>query len=164
MHPVTEDALRDSFANCSKGEAKRIPMPRDLADLPWSELDFLGWRDHRALDRAYLVTPRGDGLIGVTLRSAASRKGFLKWNMCTLCFTAHPGGGVTLMTGRKAGDAGRQGNSAGLYLCSDLACSLYIRGAKTPALGGRIEEMLTTEEQIARMSEKLEEFLVRLGV
>ena len=164
MHPVTEDAIRASFANCSQGEAKRIPMPRDLADVPWPELDFLGWRDHRASDRAYLVIPRGDGLTGVMLRSATSRKGFLKWNICSLCFTAHPGGGVTLMTGRKAGDAGRQGNSSGLYLCSDLACSLYIRGVKTPDIGGRVEEMLSEEEQIGRMTGKLEDFLARLGV
>ena len=164
MHPVTEDDLRASFANCSKGEAKRIPMPRDLADLPWSELDFLGWRDLRAPDRAYLVTPRADGLTGIMLRSAASRKGLLRFNMCSLCFTAHPGGGVTLMTGRKAGDAGRQGNSAGLYLCSDLACSLYVRGVKSPVAGGRMEEALSLEEQIGRMTGKLEEFLARLGV
>lgn len=164
MHPVTEDAIRASFANCSQGEAKRIPMPRDLAETPWSELDFLGWRDLGAQDRAYLVTPRGDGLTGVTLRSATTRKGFLRRNLCSLCFTTHPGG-VALMTGRKAGDAGRQGNSVGLYLCSDLACSRYIRGTKSPgAAADRMEETLNVEEQVGRMTGKLEEFLTRLGV
>ena len=165
MHPVTEDAIRASFSNCSQGEAKRIPMPRDLADVPWSDLDFLGWRDLGAQDRAYLVTPRGDGLTGVMLRSAATRKGFLRRNLCSLCLTTHPGGGVSLMTGRKAGDAGRQGNSVGLYLCSDLACSLYIRGTKSPgAAADRMEETLNVEEQVGRMAGKLEEFLTRLGV
>lgn len=163
MHPVTEDDIRASFANCSQGEAKRIPMPRDLADVPWPDLDFLGWRDLGAQDRAYLVTPRGDGLTGVMLRSAASRKGFLRRNLCSLCLTTHPGGGVSLMTGRKAGDAGRQGNSAGLYLCADLACSLYIRGVKSPGAGGRMEETLSVDQQVGRMSGKLEEFLARLG-
>ena len=165
MHPLTEDAIRASFANCSQGEAKRIPMPRNFAEIPWADLDFLGWRDLGAQDRAYLVTPRGEGLTGVTLRSAASRKGFLRRNLCSLCLTTHSGGGVSLMTGRKAGDAGRQGNSVGLYLCSDLACSLYIRGTKPPgAAGDRLEETLTVEEQVARMTRKLEEFLARLGV
>jgi hypothetical protein len=164
MHPVTEDDIRASFANCSQGEANRIPMPRDLADVPWPELDFLGWRDLGAQDRAYLVAPRGGRLTGVMLRSAASRKGFLRRNLCSLCLTTHPGGGVSLMTGRKAGDAGRQGNSAGLYLCADLACSLYIRGVKSPGAGSRLEETLSLDEQVGRMTGKLEEFLVRLGV
>ena len=164
MLPVTEDDIRASFANCSQGEATRIPMPRDLADTPWPDLDFLGWRDLGAQDRAYLVTPRGAGLTGVMLRSATGRKGFLRRNLCSLCLTTHPGGGVALMTGRKAGDAGRQGNSAGLYLCSDLACSLYIRRVKSPGAGSRMEETLSVDQQIGRMSGKLEEFLGRLGV
>lgn len=164
MRPATEDEIRASFANCTQGEAKRLPMPRDLAETPWPDLDFLGWRDHRAPDRAYLVTPRADTLVGVQLRTAATRKSLMRWNFCSLCYTTHPGGGVTLMTARKAGDAGRQGDSAGLYLCADLSCSLYIRGTKTPGLGGRLEETLTVEEQIDRMTGKLGDFLRKLAL
>ncbi|WP_342782051.1 FBP domain-containing protein [Trebonia kvetii] len=41
--------------NCTKGEAKRLNVPRDLAELPWEDLDFLGWRDQQSPERAYLV-------------------------------------------------------------------------------------------------------------
>ncbi|WP_434096241.1 FBP domain-containing protein [Streptosporangium roseum] len=40
--PVTERDIRTSFVNRSKGEAKRLDLPEDLADHPW---DDLGWRD-----------------------------------------------------------------------------------------------------------------------
>ncbi|CAM5589814.1 FBP domain-containing protein [Streptomyces aurantiogriseus] len=162
MKPLTEHDIRSSFINCSKGEAKRLTVPRDLDQLPWDDLDFLGWRDPGAPDRSYLVTDREGRLTGVTLRFPSSQRGFLHRSMCSLCLTTHPGGGVSLMTARKAGAAGREGNSVGLYMCTDLACSLYVRGKKTPEAGGRFEESLTLEEQIARTTGNLSAFLDKL--
>jgi FBP C-terminal treble-clef zinc-finger len=40
--PLTEQQIRAAFVNCSKGEAKRLHVPRDLAGQPWADLDFLG--------------------------------------------------------------------------------------------------------------------------
>ncbi len=162
MRALTEPEIRNSFVNCSKGEAKRLAVPRDLDQLPWDDLDFLGWRDPGAPDRSYLVTERDGQLVGVTLRFPSSQRGFLHRSMCSLCLTTHRGGGVSLMTARKAGPAGREGNSVGLYMCTDLACSLYVRGKKVPDLGARFEESLTLEEQIARAEGNLSAFLDKL--
>lgn len=162
MRPLTEHDIRTSFINCSKGEAKRLSVPRDLDQRPWDDLDFLGWRDPGAPDRSHLVTERRGRLTGVTLRFPSSQRGFLHRSMCSLCLTTHPGGGVSLMTARKAGAAGRDGNSVGLYMCTDLACSLYVRGKKTPEAGGRFEESLTLEEQVARTTGNLSAFLDKL--
>ncbi|KUM99846.1 hypothetical protein AQI95_37100 [Streptomyces yokosukanensis] len=162
MRALTEQDVRTSFINCSKGEAKRLTVPRDLDERPWDDLDFLGWRDPGAPDRSYLVTERDDRLVGVTLRFQAAQRGFLHRSMCSLCLTTHPGGGVTLMAARKAGAAGREGNSVGQYMCTDLACSLYVRGRKVPDSGARLEESLTLEEQIARTRGNLSAFLDRL--
>ncbi|MEV5528275.1 FBP domain-containing protein [Streptomyces prunicolor] len=164
MRSLTEQDIRNSFINCSKGEAKRLAVPRDLDTRPWGDLDFLGWRDPGAPDRSYLVTERADGLIGVTLRFPSSQRGFLHRSMCSLCVTTHSGGGVSLMTARKAGPAGREGNSVGLYMCTDLACSLYVRGRKIPESGIRIEESLTVEQQIDRTVGNLTSFLDKLYV
>ncbi|MFJ8533717.1 FBP domain-containing protein [Streptomyces sp. NPDC093591] len=164
MKPLTEQDIRNSFINCSKGEAKRLSLPRDLDERPWDDLDFLGWRDPGAPDRSYLVTEREGRPTGVTLRFPSSQRGFLHRSMCSLCLTTHPGGGVSLMTARKAGTAGREGNSVGLYMCTDLACSLYIRGKKNLASGSRFEESLTTAEQIARTTGNLTAFLNKLYV
>ncbi|WP_129305242.1 FBP domain-containing protein [Streptomyces sp. L2] len=162
MKPLTEQDLRASFVNCSKGEAKRLAVPRDLAERPWDDLDFLGWRDPGAPDRSYLVAERDGRTVGIAMRYPASQRGFLHRSMCSLCLTTHPGGGVSLMTARKAGAAGREGNSVGVYMCTDLACSLYVRGRKVPESGLRIEESLTLEQQIARMTGNLSAFVDKL--
>ncbi|GGS77986.1 MULTISPECIES: FBP domain-containing protein [Streptomyces] len=159
MKPLTEQDIRTSFINCSKGEAKRLAVPRDLGERPWDDLDFLGWRDPGAPDRSYLVTEREGRLVGVTMRFQPARRGSLQRSMCSLCLTTHPRGGVSLMTARKAGAAGREGNSVGVYMCTDLACSLYVRGKKVPESGSRLEESLTLAEQIDRTTDGLAAFL-----
>ncbi|WP_158844045.1 FBP domain-containing protein [Saccharothrix deserti] len=162
MGPLTEREIRASFVNCTKGEAKRLALPGDLSTRPWDDLDFLGWRDPASPQRAYLVTETGDGLVGVALRLASSSAGQPRRSMCSLCLTTHPGDGVTLMTARKAGKSGQQGNSVGAYICADLACSLYLRGKKDAGPGGRLHESLTLEEKIERTTAKLTGFLGRV--
>jgi len=160
MRPLTERDLRASFVNCTKGEAKRLAVPRDLADQPWDDLDFLGWRDPAAPDRAYLVTESGDGLVGVALRRATPPAGQARRSMCSLCLTTHTGDGVSLMTARKAG---RRDSSVGAYMCADLACSLYLRGRKNAGFGGRIHESLALPEKIERTTANLAAFLGKVS-
>jgi hypothetical protein len=163
MKPLTEHDIRTSFVNCSKGEAKRLPLPKNLADLDhWDDLDFLGWFDLSAADRKYLVVERADELVGLSLRSPSGNRSFLRRSLCSLCLTTHPGSGVSLMTASKAGPAGRAGNSVGLYICADLDCSLYVRGRKKAAPGGRMEESLTVEQQIERLRGNLDAFVERV--
>lgn len=160
MKAVTERDIRSSFVNCSKGDAKRLPVPRDLDDRPWDDLDFLGWSDPSLPGRCYLVTPSDDGLVGVALRYETGGSG--RTQMCAICLTSHTGGGVSLLTAAKAGESGRRGNSIGTYMCTDLACSLYARGIKKPALGNRYREDLTLEAKIDRVVVNLNAFLTRL--
>jgi len=162
MRPVTAEEIRASFVNCTAGEAKRLPLPRDLGDLPWDDLDFLGWRDLGAPDRSYLVVELGNRALGIAMRLTSTKRGFLYRSMCSLCFTSHPGTGVSLMAARKAGVAGREANSAGLYICSDLDCSLYVRGKKQPSGADRTAETLSVDEQVTRMMSNLNEFLRKL--
>jgi hypothetical protein len=152
MRPITESDIRRSFINCSKGEAQRLGVPRDLEEQPWDDLDFLGWRDPGAPERGYLVAERDDGgLVGIVLRAAqGTSRGFTSRSMCSLCLTTRTSTGVALMTARRTGVAGRQGNTVGQYLCTDLACSLYIRGKKQAAAGAELDETLSVDEKIAR--------------
>ncbi|MEU4652405.1 FBP domain-containing protein [Streptomyces sp. NPDC023723] len=149
MEPVTEPEIRAAFVNRTKGEAKRLHVPRDLADRPWADLDFLGWRDPQAPDRAHLVAELDGRLAGIALRCPAPHSGQARRSMCSICLTTHTGG-VSLMVAPKAGKAGQQGNSVGIYLCDDLACSLYVRGLRSAGPGARLQESLTLEEKIAR--------------
>ncbi|MGQ4597604.1 FBP domain-containing protein [Nocardia sp. R6R-6] len=160
MEPVTERDIRSSFVNCSKGDAQRLPVPRNLGERPWDDLDFLGWSDPSLPGRGYLVVPRDDRLVGVALRYATGGTG--RAQMCAICLTTHTGGGVSLMTAHKAGESGRRGNSVGTYMCTDLACSLYARNKKRPALGSRYREDLTPEEKVERVRDNMTTFLAKL--
>lgn len=163
MEPLVEQQIRASFVNCSKGEARRLNLPRDFADLPWADLDFLGWRDPGAPDRGYLVAVHEGGLTGIALRSSGgARRNMLRTSLCSLCVTNHASGGVDLLVAPKAGPEGRNGNTIGTYICADLACSLYVRGKKKVATAQRFEETLTLDEQIARTIRNLHVFLAKV--
>lgn len=161
MKPLTEHDIRASFVNSTKGEAKRMHVPRDLGDRRWDDLDFLGWTDPAAPDRSYLVIDLGDRLVGVALRRAA-QAGRARKTMCAWCLTTHSGDGVSLMTARKAGKSGQLGNSVGAYVCADLQCSLYLRGKKSAGPGSRFHESITLDEQAARLVTGVVAFLDRV--
>jgi hypothetical protein len=162
MDPLDEQQIRASFVNCSKGEAKRISLPRQLDAMPWGDLDFLGWRDPGAPDRAYAVVP-GPRTTGITLRIApGARRDLTRSSLCSVCLTAHSGGGVDLLAAPLAGPAGRQGNTVAIYMCADLACSLYVRDRKPSPLARRIDETLTLEERIERTRRNLAAFVDRV--
>jgi len=161
MKPLTEQEIRAALVNCTKGEAQRLHIPRDLAERPWDDLDFLGWRDPQAPDRAYLATELDGRPVAVALRCPSTAAWQTRRSMCSLCTTTHSGG-VSLMVAPKAGRAGREGNSVGAYICSDLACPLYVRGKKDAGAGGRIHESLTLEEKIQRTVANLAAFIAKV--
>lgn len=154
MRPLDEKEIRGSFVNCSKGEAARIRLPAGFAQgaVPWDDLDFLGWTDPGAPQRALLVVPGGSGATGLVLRRPeAVKANALRSSMCRVCLTEHASSGVALFVAPLAGAAGRRGNTVGEYLCADLACSLYLRGKRQPKMRlVRREETLSLPERIDR--------------
>jgi hypothetical protein len=159
VKPLTDPEIRAAFVNCTKGEARRLNVPRDLTNQPWDDLDFLGWRDPQAPERACLVAELDSRLVAITLRCPGPNPLQKRSNICSFCLTSHTGG-VTLMVAPRSGKAGQQGNSVGTYLCTDLACSLYLRGKKpVVGLGGRFKERLTLEEKIERTMANLAAFV-----
>lgn len=167
MHALDEKEIRDSFVNCSKGEAGRIRMPAGFSEgrIPWDDLDFLGWTDPGAPLRALLVVPAASGTVGLVLRRPETRRtSAMRSSMCRLCLTEHAASGVSLFVAPLAGAAGRNGNSVGEYLCSDLACSLYLRGKRQPKMRlVRREETLSLAERIDRTMTNLSAFTSRVA-
>ncbi|MFG2754878.1 FBP domain-containing protein [Streptomyces xanthophaeus] len=164
MEPLTEKQIRSSFVNCTKGEASRLRLPLDFAELPWEDLDFLGWVDPGAPLKAHLVLPAAEGPLGISLRvPSVNRTSAMKSSLCQLCLTGHASSGVTLLAAPLAGARGREGNTVGIYVCADLACPLYVRGKRQPKLRtARYEESLTLEERLARMTDNLDAFAARV--
>ena len=126
MKSLTEAEIRGSFVNATKGEIERMPLP-GLHEVIWDSREFLGWRDPGAPLRGYLVHWMGDRPVGIIVRASevGLRHGISA--MCALCRTPQPSGQVTLFSAPRAGEAGRNGNSIGTYICDDLACSFIIR-------------------------------------
>jgi treble-clef zinc-finger protein len=155
---MTDQQVRRSFVNCSKGEANSATLPRDLADLPWGELEVLGWRDAKAPLRGYLVVQRESGPVGITLRAADSRMSVRRTVMCLLCRSTQSGDAVSLFTARRAGAAGRNGNTVGTYVCADLGCAARVRTEIPPWLRER-DPAEVGEEQAAELRHRVEEFV-----
>jgi hypothetical protein len=160
MESLTEAQVRASFVNCSRGEATRLRLPRDLAERPWADLDYLGWRDPQSPGRGYLVAPGARGPVGIVLRAPETGVGGRK-SMCSLCLTTHSGG-VSLMVAPRAGKAGQQGHSVGTYICADLACSLYVRGKRETGTP-RVYETLSPQARIDRLVGNLDAFVARVA-
>jgi hypothetical protein len=126
MQPLTAAEIRASFVNASQGEAERIPMP-GLHDVIWEQREYLGWRDPQAHQRGFLVHWRENRAVGILLRASefSLQPGISA--MCALCRITQPSAQVTMFSAPRAGQAGRDGNTIGTYICDDLACSHLIR-------------------------------------
>jgi hypothetical protein len=159
VEALAESAIRNSFVNCSKGEAKRLTLPGRLVDIAWQDLDFLGWRDPKAQNNAYVVLQRDDALVGLALQSATQPKGRVKRSMCAFCCTVHGAADVSLFSARRVGAAGRLGNTVGTYACADLACCLYVRGKRVPTGPKGASEGLSVDERIERTITNLNKFV-----
>ncbi len=152
MRPLTEPQVRRSFLNCSRGEAQTLALPKDFATLEWKALELLGWRDPKVPLRGYLVVEADDEVVGIALRAAESRMSSRTTVMCLLCQTAQAGDAVSLFTARRVGEAGRNGNTVGTYICADLGCSHRVRTEIPPWLHDR-----NPDEVIAERAQELRE-------
>ncbi len=131
MKQLNPQQIRESFVNASQGEIERIPLP-GLHETIWADREYLGWRDPQAHQRGYLVHWSGDVTIGIVLRASefSLRPGISA--MCSLCRITQPSDQVTLFSAPRAGQAGRDGNTIGSYICDDLGCSHMIRVLPPP--------------------------------
>jgi hypothetical protein len=161
VKPLGEPEIRKSFVNCSKGEAKGLTLPARAVEIPWPELEFLGWRDPKAASRAYVVLWHEDEVVGLSLRAADQPTSRLKSGMCGFCGTVHGLADLSLFSSRRAGQSGKDGNTLGTYLCANLQCCRYLRGKLQPD-AIQPAEHLTVDERIARMETKLHRFVTQV--
>ena len=154
---MTEREIRRSFVNCSRGESEGMHLPAGFAGLDWPGLAVLGWRDPKAPLRGYLVLERDGGPLGISLRAADTRMSGRVPAMCLLCQTALPGDAISLFTARRAGEAGRNGNTVGTYMCADLGCSVRARTEIPPWLRDRDADVVG-EERTAELRQRVHAF------
>jgi hypothetical protein len=144
--------------NCSRGEADGLALPRGFDTLDWAELEVLGWRDPKAPLRGYLVVDGDDGPVGIAVRAADTRMSSRTPAMCLLCQTARTGDAVSLFTAKRVGEAGRNANTVGTYICADLGCAARARTEIPPWLRERDPEEVAAE-RTAELRERVDAFL-----
>jgi hypothetical protein len=158
VRPIPEPKLRRAFINCSRGEANSLALPRTFADTPWDDLVVLSWRDPKAPLRGYLVVERDGEPVGVALRAADTRMSARTAATCLLCRTTQAGSDVSLFTARRAGEAGRQGNTVGTYMCADLGCAVRAR-TEIPAWLRERDVDEVAAERTAELEQRVHGFL-----
>jgi hypothetical protein len=132
MKPLTEDQIRTSIVNADPELASRMPLP-GIHETIWDHREYLGWRDPRTPQRGYIVFWRDETPVGMVVRASDNTNVRGSSAMCSLCRTPQPARQVTLFSVPKAGQAGRDGNTVGTYICADLACSTIIRIVPPPS-------------------------------
>ena len=132
MKPLTEDQIRSSIVNAEPEQAFRMPLP-GIHETVWDHREYLGWRDPKNPQHGYIVFWRDDTPVGMVVRASQSTNSRNSAAMCSLCRTQQPSHQVTLFSVPKAGQAGRDGNTVGTYICADLACSTIIRIVPPPS-------------------------------
>ena len=157
MLPIDERAIRASFRNASRKEASSLTLPPGFGELDFSGLDYLGWSDPKMPRRAYVVAHREDGTpMSVLLQQAEQRT--LGGGQCSWCEDVTLRHDVQLYVARKAGPAGRKGDSIGNLVCAEFGCSQNVRMLPPLAYDGYDRE-LARELRILKLQEHVSAFI-----
>ncbi len=161
MHALTEQQIRDCFVNATRREVAQATIP-DLGTLPWDRLDYLGWRDRRAPLSAYVVLEHDDGPVGVLLRAGDRSGGKRRRAVCAWCADVVETEDVSLYVARRAGAAGRKGDTIGTLICTDFRCSRNVRRPPTRTEAGSDVETVRrviVERRIGELRERSRAFV-----
>jgi hypothetical protein len=155
MLPISGSDIRDSFVNASQREVRELRFPEGFPDLRWDLIDFLGWRDPKSPQRGYLVVPVGDEVIGLLLQQAGASP--RSRAQCTWCQDVRLPNPVAFYGARRAGAAGRAGNTIGTLVCTDFECSANVRKAPPMAYLG-FDVHAATAQRIADLRTRVAAF------
>lgn len=160
MRPIDERGIRASFRNASRKEVSDLNLPAGFAELDFDRLDYLGWTDPKFPRRAYVITEVDEGFAGVLLQQAEQR--LAARAQCSWCEDVTLRNDVQLFTARKAGAAGRKGDSVGTLVCANFGCSANVRRLPPLAYEG-FDRELARDMRMLRLGEHVRAFVSELG-
>jgi hypothetical protein len=163
MRPFTDAEIRASFLNTSKRERSAILVPPALADSDWASLEFVGWRDPKQPLVGYVVVDLDDDPVGLLLRQTETRP--IGRAQCAWCADVQLPNDVVMFSTKRAGDAGRRGDTVGTLVCEQFECNVNARRRPTSAyLGFDVEA--ARQRRIEMLRENVEAFArgIRDGV
>ncbi|WKK72143.1 FBP domain-containing protein [Rathayibacter oskolensis] len=156
MLPLTDQTIRDSFVNASRKEVSDLSLPAGFDTLDWEGIDHLGWRDRKIGRRAYVVVPLEGRLVGVVLRQADANP--RSRAQCSWCRDIRLPNDVVFFGAKKAGPAGRAGDTLGTLICAEFQCSANVRTRPSVAYVG-FDVEAAKAERIAMLRQKTTGFV-----
>lgn len=160
MLALHERDIRASFINASRKEASVVTLPTDFAELDFAQLDYLGWFDPKLPKRAYVVAEVDDKPVGVLLQRTDQR--IRTRAQCSWCDDVTLRNDVQFFSARKAGAAGRNGDTIGTLICENFGCSANVRRLPPLAYEG-FDRELARELRMLRLREHVAAFLAEVG-
>jgi hypothetical protein len=154
MQALSREQIVDAFPPRERRLIGRIPWD----DVDWPSLDFCGWV-HPSGRLGYIVVHTETGPRGMVLDRQAIRLAGPRRLMCSWCKTLHASGGVASFTVSVAG--ARHPIRLTEMACSDLACSLYLRGLRKADVP--MPETLSLDARCVRLRSALADFFRRAG-
>lgn len=130
MHAFDESAIRGSFINASLRERQSLQLPTPVDEIGWERIDYLGWRDKKSPAVGYVVAELDGEPVGLLLRQAEARPRTRA--QCSWCEDVQLPNEVVLFSTKRAGAAGRKGDTVGTLVCANFECSANVR--RRPAL------------------------------
>ena len=125
MRSFTEKQIRTSFVNSTLRERKELVLPEQLGTLDWASLDYLGWPDRKIPSLGYVFAEIDDELVGIVLKKSG---GLTRSRpLCNWCEDVRLPNDVVFFGARRAGPAGRNGNTLGTLVCAGFECSANVR-------------------------------------
>lgn len=125
MRTLTDSQIRDSFLNASRSERKNMSLPPDIDQLAWDDIDFLGWKDPKFPNIGYVVVDLDGEPVGLLLRQTETRA--RSRPQCSWCADVQLPNDVVFYAAKRAGDAGRRGDTVGTLICEHFECSRNVR-------------------------------------
>ncbi|MCH5645579.1 FBP domain-containing protein [Gordonia sp. ABSL49_1] len=148
MHALTESQIRKSFVNTTLRERNSLTLPPSFAELDWDQLDFLAWRDPKLPLIGYLVVPIDDTLVGILLRQGQRQPRTRP--QCSFCEDVQLPNEVAFFSAKRAGAAGRKGDTVGTLLCSGFECNANVRVRASAIFAGDDPEAVR-QQRIERL-------------
>lgn len=157
MRPLTDAQIRASLINASRSERNNLTLPVGFGDIDWDRLVYFGFRDPKLGRVAYVVVDLDGEPVGMLLRQTEARPRTRA--QCSWCNDIELPNDVVMYSAKRAGDAGRRGDTVGILVCQDFECSQNVRKLPPSAYLGfdreaardrRIESLRASAEGFAR--------------
>jgi hypothetical protein len=160
MLPTTERDIRASLVNATLRERNNLTLPAYFDEIDWEQRDYLGWRDRKYDGIAYVIVPLApDRLVGFLLRQAEARSRFK--SQCSWCEDVRIPNDVVFYSAKRAGKAGRNGDTVGTLVCEHFECSANVRRRHpAPYVGFDVEA--ERAERIASLRANVAAFAARV--